>query len=132
MATAWAAEAARQVADTPIYMTYNFFLTAIGLPSIAFYIRLLIKSKEKRENEADELRGKLTEQWRAGAVQRTNTLCEKIDALHKRLDSKVDNHECDHHQNRTGQCILPPTPTPIPCVAQARLLLNLEPDHLYL
>ena len=94
ISTAWAAEAVRQVADTPIYMTYNFFLTAIGLPAIAFYIRLLITSKEKREKEADELRNKLTEQWRAGAVARTNVLCEKIDALHRKIENKVDHERC--------------------------------------
>ena len=101
---AWAAAAA-VAADTPIYMTYNFFLTLIGLPAVAFYLKYLLAKNDEKVKEAVVLKDKLFHQsieslqksiddWQSGARQRNSDLCKKIDDIHKELKGKVDVLHC--------------------------------------
>lgn len=103
ISSAWAAEAVKQMADTPIYMTYNFFLTAIGLPALALFLKYLLSKNDEKVREAVALKDALYNQsiesirksiddWQAGAKERTANLCKKIDDLAMR---KVENHECE-------------------------------------
>ena len=96
MATAWAAEAARQIAEQPIFMTWNFFLTLILVPSVGWFITRSIKTSDELKeklfrNSIDNLEKAITD-WQAGAKERTAALCKKIDDLAMR---KVENHECE-------------------------------------
>jgi hypothetical protein len=38
LATAWAAEAVKTVGEQPIFLTWNFFVTIIGLPVRAWMV----------------------------------------------------------------------------------------------
>jgi gas vesicle protein len=111
ISSAWAAEAVRQVADTPIFMTYNFFLTAIGLPLVCLYIRWITKRNDEKVREAVQLKDALFHQsiesikesidsWQSGAKERTASLCKKIDDISKELKGKVGHDYCqEKHEN---------------------------------
>ena len=110
ISSAWAAEAVKQMADTPIYMTYNFFLTAIGLPAIALYLKYLLAKNDEKVREAVALKDALYQQsmeairqsivdWQMGAKERTASLCKKIDDIAKDVKERVHVTHCDekHH-----------------------------------
>jgi hypothetical protein len=96
--------------NEPIYMTYNFFLTAIGLPAVALYVKYLIQKNDEKVHEAVKLKDALfrqsiesvqksIEDWQSGARERTASLCKKIDAISQELKDKVSNSHChDKHQ----------------------------------
>lgn len=109
ISSAWAAEAVKQVADTPIYMTYNFFLTAIGLPAIALYLKYLLAKNDEKVREAVALKDALynqsmesikksIEEWQDGAKERTKNLCKKIDDIRDDIKERVHVTSCnDRH-----------------------------------
>ena len=81
------------------FMTWNFFLTLVLVPSVGWFISRSIKtSDEMRERlfkaVLSNIEEKLTD-WQIGAKERTKSLCEKIDKLSAKVDAKVDNHECE-------------------------------------
>jgi hypothetical protein len=89
----------------PIYMTYNFFLTAIGLPAVALYVKYLIVKNDQRVDEAVKLKDALfhqsiesiqksIEDWQDGARERTASLCKKIDTIAQELKDKVSSQHC--------------------------------------
>lgn len=96
---AWAADTAKQIVEQPIFMTWNFFLTACGLPALAWFITRTIKtSDEMKERLFKAVLSNIEEKiadWQVGAKERTRSLCEKIDKLSAKVDAKVDNHECE-------------------------------------
>jgi hypothetical protein len=104
MATAWAAEAARQIAEQPIFMTWNFFLTLILVPAVGWFITRSIKTsdelKEKLFRNSIENLEKAINDWQIGAKERSGELCKKIDAITKKLEDKVDVPHCNerHHE----------------------------------
>ncbi len=103
MDTAWAAEAVKTVGEQPIFMTWNFFLTMVGLPALGWFIARSIKtSDEMKERLFKAVLSNIEEKiadWQVGAKERTKSLCEKIDKLSAKVDAKVDNHECERVHN---------------------------------
>lgn len=117
MGTAWAAEVVRQVADTPIFMTYNFFLTAIGLPLVCLYIRWITKRNDEKVREAVQLKDALFNQsiesikesidsWQNGAKERTSSLCKKIDDLREDIKQRVHITHCNERHTTMRDEIL--------------------------
>jgi hypothetical protein len=94
MNEAWAAEAARSIAEQPIFLTWNFFLTAIGLPALGWFLARLIKTR-------DELNEQNLALWQEGAKERNKAVTEKLERIEKCIASikgdlkeKVDNGHC--------------------------------------
>ena len=106
ISSAWAAEAARQIAEQPIFMTWNFFLTLILVPAVGWFITRSIKTsdelKEKLFRNSIENLEKAINDWQIGAKERSGELCKKIDAITKKLEDKVDVPHCNerHHEVR--------------------------------
>ena len=106
---AWAAEAVRTIGNEPIYMTYNFFLTAGVGVALSFMLwslkRTITKADEYKEKlinkSIDDLRDSIKE-WQEGAKERTKSLCDKIDRL---AHEKVDSHECDRLHKSLDQTL---------------------------
>ena len=97
--SAWAAEVVKTVGEQPIFLTWNFFVTIIGLPVLGWFLSRLIKTsdemKERLFRSVIENIERTMEDWQNGAKERSKSLCEKIDKLSAKVDAKVDNHECE-------------------------------------
>ena len=80
------------------FLTWNFFLTLILVPGVGWFItRSINKSdtlKEKLFKTIVDSLEKSIVDWQIGAKERSGELCKKIDGLAKKLESKVDDHEC--------------------------------------
>ncbi len=95
---AWAAEVVKQTVETPIYLTYNFFLTAIGIPALGFWLSRLIKTKDKLQSE-------YWQTWQEGAKARNSVINEKLERIEKCIGGIKDdikervhiNHCHDQH-----------------------------------
>jgi hypothetical protein len=103
LATAWASEAAKTVGTLvePAW-TWNVIVTVV--------VGLMVWNLKRNIAKADELKEKIISNaiasleksitdWQNGAKERTKGICDKIDGLAKKLESKVDDHECSrvHH-----------------------------------
>lgn len=109
ISSAWAADTIKQMADTPIYMTYNFFLTAIGFPALALFLKYLLSKNDEKVREAVALKDALYNQsiesirksiddWQQGARERTAGLCKKIDDIREEIKERVHVTSCnDRH-----------------------------------
>lgn len=98
MAIAWASEAAKTVETLvePAW-TWNVIVTvAVGI-MVWQLKRNIAKADELKEkiisNAIASLEKSITD-WQNGAKERTKGICDKIDGLAKKLESKVDDHEC--------------------------------------
>jgi hypothetical protein len=96
LATAWAAEAVREIGTiaAPAW-TWNVLVTAVVGFMVWSLQRKIGKSEELKDkliaNAIASLEKSITD-WQAGAKERTASLCKKIDELAMR---KVENHECE-------------------------------------
>lgn len=86
------------------FLTWNFFLTLILVPSVGWFItRSINKSDMLREKLFKTIMDSLEKSivdWQIGAKERTGELCKKIDAITKKLEDKVDVPHCNerHHE----------------------------------
>jgi hypothetical protein len=75
-------------------ITWNLFVTLVGIPSLAFYIKYLIKKR-------DEAIDAKTTEWQTGAKERHNELKTRLDNFETfmreasvELNKKVNTDDC--------------------------------------
>lgn len=84
ISSAWAAEATRQIAEQPIFMTWNFFVTIIGLPTLGWFLSRLITRRDQLQTDNLNL-------WQEGAKERNKALNEKLERIEKCISSIKDD-----------------------------------------